>query len=53
MGDPHRGWDVAQAGYLEADSVALGRESADEFIWSLTYTDLASTRTDGRALWND
>lgn len=46
-------WDVSQPGYLEADSVAhCGASLAGEFIWSLTYTDIASAWTEGRAVWN-
>ncbi len=46
-------WDVTQPGYLEADSVAhCGASLAGEFIWSLTYTDIASAWTEGRAVWN-
>lgn len=46
-------WDEARAGFLEADSVAhCGSSLAGSFIWSLTFTDLASTWTSGRAVWN-
>jgi len=46
-------WDEARAGFLEADSVAhCGSSLAGNFIWSLTFTDLASTWTSGRAVWN-
>lgn len=46
-------WDVTRPGYLEADSVAhCGASLAGEFVWSLTYTDIASTWTEGRAVWN-
>lgn len=46
-------WDVRQPGYLEADSVAhCGASLAGEFVWSLTYTDIASAWTEGRAVWN-
>ena len=46
-------WDVTRPGYLEADSVAhCGASLAGDFIWSLTYTDLASQWTEGRAVWN-
>ena len=38
-------------GYLEADSVAhCGASLAGDFIWSLTYTDIASQWTEGRAV---
>lgn len=46
-------WDVSRPGYLEADSVAhCGGTLAGDFIWSLTYTDIATAWTEGRAVWN-
>ncbi len=46
-------WDEKRAGFLEADSVAhCGSSLAGSFVWSLTYTDIASTWTNGRAVWN-
>jgi hypothetical protein len=46
-------WDITQPGYLEADSVAhCGASLAGDFIWSLTYTDIATQWTEGRAVWN-
>jgi hypothetical protein len=46
-------WNEQRAGFMEADSVAhCGRSLAGSFIWSLTFTDLASTWTSGRAVWN-
>jgi len=46
-------WNESKIGFLEADSVAhCGGSLAGDFIWSLTYTDLASTWTEGRAIWN-
>jgi hypothetical protein len=46
-------WDEHRVGFLEADSVAhCGRSLAGSLIWSLVYTDLASTWTEGRAVWN-
>jgi len=46
-------WDLTGPGYLEADSVAhCGASLAGEFIWSLTYTDIFSGWTEGRAVWN-
>ena len=46
-------WNERRIGFLEADSVAhCGGSLAGDFIWSLTYTDLASTWTEGRAIWN-
>ena len=46
-------WDLSQPGYLEADSVAHCRASlAGDFIWSLTYTDIFSRWSEGKAVWN-
>jgi hypothetical protein len=46
-------WDLTQPGYLEADSVAhCGSSLAGNFIWSLTFTDIFSGWTEGRAVWN-
>jgi hypothetical protein len=46
-------WDERRLGFLEADSVAhCGGSLAGNFIWSLTYTDLACCWTEGRAVWN-
>lgn len=46
-------WQEGRVGFLEADSVAhCGNTLAGSFIWSLTYTDLASSWTEGRAVWN-
>lgn len=46
-------WDEQRPGFLEADSVAhCGGSLAGNFVWSLTYTDLASTWTEGRAVYN-
>jgi len=46
-------WDLTRPGYLEADSVAhCGSSLAGDFIWSLTYTDIFSGWTEGRAVWN-
>jgi hypothetical protein len=46
-------WDVTRPGYLEADRVAhCGASLAGDFIWSLTYTDMACQWTEGRAVWN-
>ena len=46
-------WNENQAGFLEADSVAhCGSSLAGSFVWSLTYTDITSTWTSGRAVWN-
>jgi hypothetical protein len=46
-------WDERRPGFMEADSVAhCGSSLAGSFIWSLTFTDLASTWTEGRAVYN-
>jgi hypothetical protein len=46
-------WDQRQCGFLEVDSVAhCGTSLAGDFIWSLTYTCLGSSWTEGRAVWN-
>lgn len=46
-------WDQKRVGFLEADSVAhCGSSLAGSFVWSLTYTCLASGWTEGRCVWN-
>ena len=46
-------WDVAQPGFMEADTVAhCGDSLAGDFIWSLTMTDLCTGWTECRATWN-
>lgn len=46
-------WDLSKPGYVEADTVAhCGMSLAGEFIWSVTYTDIWSAWTEGRAVWN-
>lgn len=46
-------WDLKRPGYLEADTVAhCGSSLAGDFIWSITYTDIYSGWTEGRAVWN-
>jgi hypothetical protein len=45
--------DIDRPGYLEADTVAhCGGSMSGEFIWSITYTDIESTWTALRAVWN-
>ena len=45
--------DVDRPGYLEADTVAhCGGSMSGSFIWSITYTDIKSTWTVTRAVWN-
>jgi hypothetical protein len=46
-------WDVAQPGFIEADTVAhCGDSLVGDFVWSLTMTDLYSGWTECRATWN-
>ncbi len=46
-------WDTDRPGFLEADTVAHGGPStAGSFVWSITYTDIASGWTQCRATWN-
>lgn len=46
-------WNEQRVGFMEADSVAhCGSTLAGNFVWSLTYTDLACAWTEGRAVWN-
>lgn len=46
-------WDVDRPGYLEADTVAhCGSSLEGSFVWSVTYTDIASGWTANRAVWN-
>ena len=46
-------WNEKRVGFLEADSVAhCGGSLAGSFVWSLTYTDIASSWTEGRAVYN-
>jgi hypothetical protein len=52
---PIRGqcWDETRAGYIEADTVAHGGTSmAGDFLWSLTFTDIATGWTVNRVVWN-
>ena len=45
--------DIDRPGYLEADTVAhCGGSMSGSFIWSITYTDIKSTWTVTRAVWN-
>ena len=46
-------WDISKPGYMEADTVAhCGTSLAGDFIWSVTFTDILSGWTEGRAVWN-
>lgn len=52
---PIRGesWDESRAGYMEADTVAhCGNSLEGDFVWSLTFTDIATGWTENRAVWN-
>lgn len=45
-------WDVAQPGFMEADTVAhCGNSLAGDFVWSLTLTDILTGWTANRATW--
>jgi len=46
-------WDIGRPGFMEADTVAhCGGSLAGDFVWSVTYTDILSAWTEGRAVWN-
>lgn len=46
-------WDETEPGFVEADTVAhCGNSLAGEFVWSLTLTDIVTTWTENRAVWN-
>lgn len=46
-------WDIHQPGFLEADSVAhCGNSLAGDFVWSVVFTDICTTWTATRAVWN-
>jgi hypothetical protein len=46
-------WDVTEPGFMEADTVAhCGESLAGDFIWSVTYTDVATQWTETAAVWN-
>jgi hypothetical protein len=45
--------DITQAGFIEADTVAhCGNSMAGDFVWTLTFTDVATAYTLCRAVWN-
>lgn len=45
--------DLTVPGHLEADAVAhCGHSLAGDFVWSLTFTDIASAWTENGAVWN-
>lgn len=46
-------WDVCKPGFLEMDTVAhCGSSIKGPFLWSLTTTDIHSTWTEIRGVWN-
>lgn len=46
-------WNEKIPGFMEADTVALcGQSLAGDFVWCLTFTDIATTWTECRATWN-
>lgn len=45
-------WDITQAGFVEADTVAhCGNSLSGDFVWSLTLTDIVTTWTGVSAIW--
>lgn len=46
-------WDENEPGFLEADTVAhCGNSMEGNFVWSITLTDIHTTWTENRAVWN-
>lgn len=46
-------WEEERPGFMEADTVAhCGGSMAGSFVWSITYTDIASNWTCLRGVWN-
>jgi hypothetical protein len=46
-------WDDNFPGFLEADTVAhCGNHMDGNFVWSITLTDIHTTWTENRAVWN-
>lgn len=46
-------WEEKEPGFLEADTVAhCGNSLAGDFIWSVTFTDIATEWTETAAVWN-
>jgi hypothetical protein len=46
-------FDVSVPGYVEADTVAhCGQSLSGSFVWSLTVTDINTTWTEVRGVWN-
>jgi hypothetical protein len=46
-------WADNEPGFLEADTVAhCGNSLEGDFVWSITFTDIHTTWTENRAIWN-
>ena len=46
-------WEETKPGFMEADTVAhCGTSLEGNFVWSLTMTDVLTTWTENRAIWN-
>jgi len=46
-------WKPTGPGFLEADTVAhCGGSLEGDFVWSITFTDIATQWTENRAIWN-
>lgn len=46
-------WEETKPGFMEADTVAhCGSSLEGSFVWSLTMTDILTTWTENRAIWN-
>lgn len=46
-------WEETKPGFMEADTVAhCGTTLEGNFVWSLTMTDILTTWTENRAVWN-
>lgn len=46
-------WDPETPGFVEADTVAhCGGNASGNYAWSLTVTDIKTTWTENRAVWN-
>lgn len=46
-------WEETKPGFMEADTVAhCGTSLEGNFVWSLTMTDILTTWTENRAIWN-
>lgn len=46
-------WNPVKPGFVEADTVAhCGGNASGDYAWSLTLTDIRTTWTENRAIWN-